>query len=143
MSIPIPLPGGTYVPLGDIATIERIYKDESKKYITPQTGTGGRYVSLTISKNDGVNIFAVSDTAKKIIVDYVSRPENTILGYVYSMDLADNIRDDYAELAKEAVTTLILVFIAMFIFVGFWDSLFATLTLPLAFLSTFILLNFF
>jgi multidrug efflux pump subunit AcrB len=41
---------------------------------------------------------------------------------------------------SEAITTLILVFIAMYIFVGFRDSLFATVTLPLAFLSTFLIL---
>ncbi len=44
---------------------------------------------------------------------------------------------------KEAITTLVLVFIAMYLFVGFRDSLFATLTLPLAFLTTFILLYYF
>ncbi len=54
------------------------------------------------------------------------------------MDLADTIRDDYTDLTHEALTTLILVFLAMFIFVGFRDSLFASLTLPLAFLTTFI-----
>ena len=58
--------------------------------------------------------------------------------YIFAFDLADTIRDDYNELFKEAVTTLILVFIAMFLFVGFKDSLFATITLPLAFLSTFL-----
>ena len=61
--------------------------------------------------------------------------------YTYTYDLADNIRDDYTELLHESITTLILVFIAMYLFVGFFDSLFATLTLPLAFLSTFILLD--
>lgn len=34
-----------------------------------------------------------------------------------------------------------LVFAAMFLFIGLRDSIFATLTLPLAFLSTFIILN--
>ena len=60
---------------------------------------------------------------------------------MYGSDLADTIRDDYAELLKEAITTLVLVFIAMYLFVGFRDSVFASVTLPLAFLATFILLN--
>ncbi len=59
---------------------------------------------------------------------------------MYGRDSADTIKDDYKELTKEAITTLILVFIAMYLFVGFRDSLFASITLPLAFLSTFILL---
>ena len=37
--------------------------------------------------------------------------------------------------------TTTLVFIVMWLFVGFFDALFATLTLPLAFFATFILLN--
>ncbi len=48
--------------------------------------------------------------------------------------------DDYRILMKEAFTTIVLVFLAMFLFVGLRDSLFATITLPLAFLSTFVLL---
>ncbi len=36
---------------------------------------------------------------------------------MYGSDLADTIRDDYAELLKEAIITLILVFIAMYLFV--------------------------
>lgn len=54
--------------------------------------------------------------------------------------MADLIQDDYKELFKEALTTLVLVFIAMYLFVGFKDSVFATITLPLAFLATFLML---
>lgn len=57
------------------------------------------------------------------------------------MDLADTINDDYKELAREAIITISLVFIVMWLFVGFFDALFATLTLPLAFFGTFILLD--
>jgi multidrug efflux pump subunit AcrB len=60
--------------------------------------------------------------------------------YVFAIDLADTIRDDYAELAHEALITLALVFISMYLFVGFSDSVFASITLPLAFLSTFLIL---
>lgn len=67
-------------------------------------------------------------------------PEFSGFSYIYGNDLADNISDDYAELLKEALTTLVLVFFAMYLFVGFKDSIFASVTLPLAFLTTFILL---
>lgn len=59
---------------------------------------------------------------------------------MYGNDLADTINDDYAELLHEAMITLGLVFVAMYLFVGFKDSVFASITLPLAFLATFILL---
>ncbi len=95
---------------------------------------------MTVNKADNANIFKSSDAAKVVVEDYMKRDEYKGYATVYAIDLADNIRDDYAELAKEAVTTLILVFIAMYLFVGFRDSLFASVTLPLAFLSTFMLL---
>jgi multidrug efflux pump subunit AcrB len=97
-------------------------------------------VGLTVNKTDTADIFSSSDGAKKVVETMFQRDEYKNFSYVYAIDLADNIRDDYRELAKEAITTLILVFAAMYLFVGFRDSLFASITLPLAFLSTFLLL---
>lgn len=95
---------------------------------------------MTVNKTESANIFTTSDAAKKVVEETLKKPDYAGLAAVYAIDLADNIRDDYKELTKEAITTLILVFIAMYLFVGFRDSLFASITLPLAFLSTFILL---
>lgn len=75
-----------------------------------------------------------------MIEKYFTRSEFQNFGYKYGSDLADTIHDDYDELLTEAVTTLVLVFVAMYLFVGFRDSIFASITLPLAFLATFLLL---
>lgn len=75
------------------------------------------YVGLTVNKTDSANIFAASDAAKKVVAEYFLKDEFKNFGYTFGIDLADNIRDDYAELLKEAITTLILVFIAMYAFV--------------------------
>jgi multidrug efflux pump subunit AcrB len=140
----IALPGGSQIRLGDIATIERKYKNNTdRKVIIGSGGTNAPYIGLTINKTDASNIFTASDAAKQEIEKLFKKSEFTGLKYLYTSDLADNIRDDYGELMKEAITTLVLVFIAMYLFVGFRDSLFATLTLPLAFLTTFILLYYF
>jgi|GEM_PF-6004776 len=45
------------------------------------------------------------------------RPEFKEFSYIYGNDLANNISDDYNELMSEAITTLVLVFIAMYLFV--------------------------
>jgi multidrug efflux pump subunit AcrB len=140
----IALPGGSQIRLGDIATLERKYKSKKENHVI--IGSGGAiapYIGLTINKNDSANIFTASDAAKSEIEKIFQTSEFAGLKYIYTSDLADNIRDDYAELTKEAITTLVLVFIAMYLFVGFRDSLFATLTLPLAFLATFIILYYF
>lgn len=95
---------------------------------------------MVVNKNDGTSIFDVSEAAKKVVEEQMGLPEYSGVSYQFSTDLADNIIDDYKELLKEAVITISLVFVCMYLFVGFKDSLFATLTLPLAFLSTFALL---
>lgn len=155
LKTPIALPKWGSTTLGEIATIERKYKNDGKNILVlggekdPRTIVSGEsnrvsnslpYVGMTVNKTESANIFVSSDAAKKVVEDYLKKPEYQDYWTVYAIDLADNIRDDYAELAKEAITTLILVFIAMYLFVGFRDSLFASITLPLAFLSTFILL---
>lgn len=155
----IVLPNGWSITLGEIATIERKYKNDAKNILVlwgektllqskgvivsgeVQSITSGfPYVGMTVNKADNANIFTSSDAAKKVVEEYMKKEVYLGFGAVYAIDLADNIRDDYRELAKEAVTTLILVFIAMYLFVGFRDSLFASITLPLAFLSTFLIL---
>lgn len=70
----------------------------------------------------------------------LAEPRYSDVSVRYSADLADAIIDDYGELLHEAILTFGLVFVVMYLFVGFRDSLFATLTLPLAFLSTFAIL---
>lgn len=142
LNTPITIPGSAQIRLGDIAHVERKYKNEAINEVI--IGSGGNIynnVWLTINKSDAGNLFTVSDAAKKEIeASFAKDPEFQNLKFLYISDLADTIRDDYSGLLHEAITTLILVFITMYIFVWFMDSLFATITLPLAFLSTFILL---
>jgi multidrug efflux pump subunit AcrB len=94
-----------------------------------------------VIKNDGSGIFAASIQAKARIDEALKDPKYAGVSVAYANDQADIIGDDYAELAKEAVTTLVLVFVVMWLFIGFRDSLFAVISLPLAFLVTFIFLN--
>ncbi len=143
---PISLPKWGNILLGDIAKIEREYRNNTKNFLIlgwtgRVEGSAFEYVWLTINKTDNASIFGASNNAKKIIEEIFQKSEYSWFGYLYGSDLADTIRDDYAELLKEAITTLVLVFIAMYLFVGFRDSVFASITLPLAFLATFILLN--
>lgn len=154
LHIPLPLPEWGSITLGELATIERKYKNDAEKILvlwdglewmeTKEAVSGENvwyiYAGLTVNKTESANIFTSSDAAKKVVEEMLTQSDFADFGAVYAIDLADTIRDDYKELAKEAITTLVLVFIAMYMFVGFRDSLFASITLPLAFLSTFILL---
>lgn len=143
LDTPVPLPSGKSVRLSDIAELRRSYKDKSVREIGFFEDAGPHAsVELNVNKNDGASIFSVSESAKAIVEEALKRPEYSAVSFRFSNDLADNIIDDYRELLREALVTISLVFVVMYLFVGFKDSLFATLTLPLAFLSTFAVLNY-
>lgn len=141
LDVPVTLSSGQAIRVRDIAKIERYYKDTSISRVGFPKGDAYESVNMTISKNDSPSIFAASSATKSLIEKTLQTSEFKGVKVAYWNDLADNINDDYSELAKEAITTTVLVFIVMWLFVGFFDSLFATLTLPLAFFATFILLN--
>ncbi len=140
LEIPLQLSNWNYIKLWDISSIERIYKDKSINLLWNSDIKWLPYVSLLVNKVEWSSIFNASKEAKKIIEDTFKRDDFKWYYFIYGNDVADQIMDDYKDLAKEAITTLTLVFVAMFLFVGFRDSLFASITLPLAFLSTFIIL---
>lgn len=140
LEIPLQLSNWNYIKLWDIATIERVYKDKSTSLVWGYEKDWLPYISLLVNKIEWSSIFSASKNAKKVIEDTFKTSEFQWFSYVYGNDVADQIMDDYKELAKEALITLSLVFVAMFLFVWFKDSIFATITLPLAFLCTFITL---
>lgn len=143
LSIPISLPQWWVITLADIAEINKKYKNESVRIFVPGgpwEHRGISYVGLTVNKTDNASIFLASRNAKGKIQEIFETKEFEGYKFSYGIDLADNIMDDYRILLKEALLTIVLVFVAMFLFVGLRDSIFATVTLPLAFLSTFVLL---
>lgn len=140
LEIPLQLKNGKFIKLWDIATIERVYKDKDISLIGFENIDSYPYISLVVNKVEWSSIFWVSNDVKIIVEDMFKTPEFSDYSYVYGNDIADAIIDDYKELMKEALITLILVFISMYLFVWFKDSLFASVTLPLAFFTTFITL---
>ena len=141
LEIPLTLPKGRVVKIGDIAKIERYYPTNTIERIGTPNGGLQRSVALTVIKNESAGIFAASKQAKAAITEALKDPKFVGVEINYANDQADIIGDDYRELAMEAITTLVLVFIVMWLFIGLRDSLFAVIVLPLAFLVTFIFLK--
>lgn len=143
LSVPLVLPGGRTIKVGDITTLERSYDSKLISRVGFPNTDARNSVNLAVNKNDNAGIFAAAKSIKSTIEGELAQSKYAGVSVLYANDQSDIIGDDYAELAKEAMVTLALVFFVMWLFIGFQDSLFATLTLPLAFLCTFLLLNFF
>jgi multidrug efflux pump subunit AcrB len=56
-------------------------------------------------------------------------------------DFSETIRDDLSGLTKDFIITLLLVCGTLILFIGFKEALVPTLTIPLVFLLTFVVLN--
>lgn len=134
--------GYSSIRLKDIAKIEKKYSDESIKSLWFYQASGYNYVTLSFNKVAGGNIFKVSKSAKANIEEYLATtPGFENLSVKYSQDLWETIVEDYKNLWTTALQTLVLVFITIFIFVWFRESMIASMLLPLAFFITFIVLN--
>ncbi len=129
------------VKLKDISIIETKYKENSIKKLGFQNNTNLNYTSLLFNKNEGKNIFDISWVAKDKLEKFLKNDSNlSWLDIFYVNDLSEIIIDDYENLSKTAITTLLLVFITIFIFVWFKESIIASILIPLSFFVTFIVL---
>ncbi len=129
------------IRLADIATIQKKYKDERVLKMGKYQEKGYKYVRLTFNKKQGANIFTSSEAAKSAIEELMKTEEFSWLQYSYVQDIASFIQDDYKSLAKNWLTTMILVFVAVLLFVWLKEGIIATLSIPLAFFVTFIVLK--
>ena len=130
------------IRLWDIATITRKYDEDVIKSLWFYNASWYNYITLSFNKSAWDNVFSVSKSAKQALEDFLSTEEGfKNLEVKYSQDLWEIIIEDYKNLWTTALQTLVLVFITIFIFVGFRESIIASILLPLAFFITFIVLN--
>lgn len=140
----LPIISGNWknITLWDIAEIKKDYKSKNTvSQVWFYEKSGYNYIKLTLNKKPKISIFSTSDSAKKLIEERITQSDFKDTQVVYVQDLADEIIKDYKWLAKNAITTLILVFTLLFIFLGFKEAVISTLLIPLAFFITFIVLN--
>ncbi len=135
----VPLSAG--IKLRDIATVTRTYDDEAQKTFGRYEEQGYGVTTLSINKADGGNIFAASASAKEALENLLATPTYDGLQYVYSLDLSETIKQDYADLAQSGILTLVWVFACLLLFVWLKEASIATFAIPLAFMITFIVLN--
>lgn len=134
----IPTNNGT-ISLWSIAEIQRHYKDERIAMMWTYQSSGYNFVTLTFNKNKEDTVFGASEKSKQALETILKKYQG--IQRTYTQDIADVIQDDYQTLASNGLQTIILVFFAILLFVGLKESIIASITIPLAFLITFIVLN--
>lgn len=140
-NIPIAIPWW-YIRLSELATIVRSYKSKSITYGWVYDSADNHAVTLTIYKKNRSNVFNDSTTARKVIEDTLHKLPYAWLEVAYTTDLADIIIDDYTSLWRNGITSVVLVFLITMVFIWFRQSLIATLSMPISFFITFMVLDY-
>lgn len=129
-------------PLSNIATIYRDYEEKTINNIWSFEQSSKPYVSLTVSKSSASNsIKDASDQAKILIDAYMPQFASEWVQYTYGFDIGEGIQRSYDTVFNSALSTLILVFLSVLLFISFKESVISVLSLPLAFGITFIVFS--
>ncbi len=131
------------VNLSDIAIVsERSKPAQSQSFVAKKGETPNQAVSFAIFKTSSANINQAVKDSKKVTKDLLDKYDNNYLLFTTS-DVSQQIDDQFSELIKDFILTVSLVFIALFIFLGIRQAVVASISIPLTFLISFIIMNIF
>ncbi len=128
--------GGVQVPLSEIARVAFRDADET----TRSRLNGTHAITLSVKKRMGANILDLADAAQQTVDELTPRmPEGTHVFISY--DESSYIRDMLADLENNMVTGFVLVLLVTIFFLGFRNSLFVSMAIPLSMLLSFFILQ--
>lgn len=132
--------GGQTVALSDIAKVQEISKpDQYPVYIGNKNGIN-HAVTFNIFRVTTVNIGTANTDAEKLIESKI-KETNGEFKLLNITNYADQITDQFNELGKDLVETILLVAIILFLFLGARQAFVALLATPLTFLISFIVMS--
>ncbi len=124
------------VYIKDIAEVEYGYKEQ-----TSLARQGGRNcISLSVKKRSGENLIQIADEIKRIIEEQKPKlPPGTEV--TITADRSRDIRNMVSDLENNIISGLLLVVGVLFAFLGFRNSLFVAVAIPLSMLISFIIIQ--
>ncbi|MBW0149215.1 efflux RND transporter permease subunit [Marinobacter arenosus] len=130
MSMPVKVDGDTVVTFGDVAMLQRTFKDP--------TGfariNGEPALVLEVSKRTGANIIETVAQVRELVEH--ARPQlPDTLEVRYIMDQSEEVRDILSDLLNNVLTAIVLVIIVVIAAMGPRSALLVGLTIPGAFLT--------
>jgi len=130
MAMPVKVSGDTVITFGDIAILQRTFKDP--------TGfariNGEPALVLEVSKRSGANIIETVDQVRALIEQ--ARPQMPeTLDVRYIMDQSEEVQDILSDLLNNVLTAIVLVIIVVIAAMGPRSAVLVGLTIPGAFLT--------
>lgn len=132
--------GGQPIALGQVADVYYQAKDSNTiVYNRKKGGNRQPATQLSIFKTQSATIIDAVDAARQVLDEQVG--QHPTVSYTNVIDLAKEIDDSFAELQSNFASTIALVFAVLFIFLGLRQAAIASISIPLTFLSAFIIMN--
>lgn len=135
--------GNESLRLGDIATItERSKPDQNHTYYASAQTKAKPTVTFFVFKTSSSNIDTAEQEAHKV-VDATVKQYDGQFTITTIENTAEMIKKQFDDLFNEFVSTIVLVFILLLVFLGLRQAIIASLTVPLTFLSAFAIIRIF
>lgn len=128
---------GRAIRLSDVAAV----KDTLEKPLTIARLDGSESISIFLYKKGEGNIIKVMQEVR----DYVAKYQKSIPGLQISVrnDGSIDVKNGINALGKNALVGILLVFVALFIFLGWRNALLASFGIPLSIFIAFIIIPYF
>lgn len=141
-NIPIQLPSGSIVNLGEIADIQyKSANNQKRSYISYDDRSNQNAVTLSVYKTRLADISDAQIKAAEVVNSEIDLLNN-VIELVDIENVAENIEEQFAELFSNFSSTILLVFATLFIFLGLRQAAIASTSIPLTFLISFTVMNF-
>lgn len=134
---------GEVVPLGNVADIQLASKpNQQPAYIATKDSQPERAITFFVYKTESANITEAAEQAEVVVEDTIAHAGGAFEVTTLT-NTSEEINEQFSELLGEFGTTIVLVFIAIFLFLGLRQAVISSLTVPLTFLSVFTLMSIF
>ena len=138
--LPIANISGEQIYLRDMAEVRKAFaKKQSESLVyKAETGETKRAVTLQLYKRSGGNILDIVDKANAEVEAFKKEILPPGMDVFVTNDYSVFIRDDIQTLGRSGIQTSIIIFIILFIALGFKEAFLTGFTLPLIFMLTFL-----
>ncbi|NOR45278.1 MAG: MMPL family transporter, partial [Candidatus Delongbacteria bacterium] len=131
------LPNGAVIRLRDIAEVVDTYEDVN--ILTRLNGKES--INLYVYQNTDGNILDIVSKIRKYVKTIPGKYTDIKAEIVNDASL--EVKSNISTLSSSAVLGIFLVFLTLFIFIGWRNAIFAAMGIPFSFLMTFWIMNFF
>jgi len=133
--------GQQVIRLGDIATVsERSQPNIAPSYLANQETDSARVITFSVYKTQTAKIDATQKEVEVAVTEKI-KAAGSRFAAVTVINSAEEITRQFSDLVGEFQTTILLVFGCLFIFLGLRQAIISSFTVPLTFLSAFVLMN--